>query len=83
MIAYSIVTLAHVISIFFDRTNKARIRYLLLSVYLGVMINFFVEPILEGLLDFFLIFCFINGMVECYYARQNVKLEVCCESRTY
>ena len=83
MTSYSIVTLAHVIRIFFDRTNKARIRYLLLSVYLGVMINFFVEPILEGLLDFFLIFCFINGMVECYYARRNVKLEVCCEGRTY
>lgn len=83
MASYSITTFAHVIRIFFDRTNKACIRYLLLSVYLGVMMNFLVEPILEGLLDFFLIFCFINGMVECYYARMNVKLEVFCESRTY
>lgn len=81
--SYSIVTFAHVIRIFFDRTNEARIRYLLLSVYLGVMLNFSVEPIMEGSLDFFLIFCFINGMVECYYARRNVKSEVCCEGRAY
>lgn len=83
MAFYSIITFAHVIGIFFNKANDARIRYLLLSVYLGVMMNFSVEPILEGLLDFFLIFCFINGMVECYYARQNVNPEVYCESCTY
>ena len=82
MVSYSVVTFSHVVRIFLDRTKERRIRYLLMSVYLGVTINFFVEPILEGLLDFFLIFCFMNGMVEYYYRKQYIGVSVRYENRS-
>ena len=48
---------------------------MILCVYIGIQINFFVEPILEGLLDFFLVFTLINGMIECYYQRYFINMK--------
>ena len=67
MIVYTIAINWHAIQIIKDKQVSIWFRYLILCVYLGIQINFFVEPILEGLLDFFLIFTVINGMLECYY----------------
>lgn len=67
---YSIRTFLNMLKIFRDKSNDMGLRYLLVSVYTGVILNFFVEPVLEGLLNFFLAFCMINGIVDCYYYRK-------------
>lgn len=67
MAFYSVLINVHASRIIRCKKVKASFRYLLLCVYLGIQINFFVEPILEGLMDFFLVFTFINGMMEYYY----------------
>ncbi len=41
------------------------VRYMLLSVYMGVWLNFMVEPALEGLIEHFLMMCLLDGMVTC------------------
>ena len=38
--------------------------YLLFFLYIGAYANFFVEPIWEGQLNFFLAMCVIDGMVN-------------------
>lgn len=67
MLCYTILTNFHLVLIVREKSIQPAFRYLLFCVYLGIQINFFVEPVLEGLLDFFFIFMVINGMVECYY----------------
>lgn len=69
---YSIRTFLNMWKIFRDKNNDTGLRYLLISVYTGVVFNFFVEPVMEGMLNFFLAFCAINGIADCYlYRRQN------------
>lgn len=69
MVVYSFVVNAHVVRIMRAKEIEPAFRYMIMCVYLGIQANFFVEPILEGLLGFFLVFIFINGMIECYYYR--------------
>lgn len=69
MAFYSVVINIHAVRILKKTDIASWFRYLIMCVYLGMQINFMVEPILEGLLDFFLVFTVINGMLECYYQR--------------
>lgn len=69
MAFYSVVINIHAVRILKKTDLASWFRYLIMCVYLGMQINFMVEPILEGLLDFFLVFTVINGMLECYYQR--------------
>lgn len=73
MVCYSVMTFVHAIAIFRNKKNDIYVRYILLSLYIGVFLNFMTEPILEGILDFFYTFCIINGMTECYYYRCGGK----------
>lgn len=66
MVVYSVIINSHAIRIF-RLCQVDWFRYLILCVYLGIQINFFTEPILEGNIEYFLFFCVINGMVECWY----------------
>ena len=76
MVLYTIITNRHMLKIFNSKANPVFLRYLLLAVYLGVQLNFFVEPILEGVNEFFLCFCLINGMVEGYYYYEHRRNEI-------
>lgn len=67
MLIHSILIFKHVILIFRKKDIDFEVRYLLLSLYLGVFMNFFVEPILEGEYDLYLKFCLITGMSEFIY----------------
>ncbi|MBQ7604782.1 MAG: hypothetical protein IJU75_07470 [Clostridia bacterium] len=67
LIVYSLVTNVHALRMIRNRGYSASFRYLLLCVYLGIQINFFAEPVLEGLRGFFFVFLIINGMTECCY----------------
>lgn len=72
MLCYHIRALAHGLWIFADRQTDQPTRYLALLIYCGVLLNFFVEPVLEGIPNFFLAFCIINGLVDSYrFFRKN------------
>ena len=75
MVAYSVVTDFRAIKIIHNKEIDIRLRYLILCVYLGFQINFFTEPVLEGLFEFFLNFMAINGMVEAYYYRFMIRAD--------
>lgn len=82
LIVYSIKTCYHAWYLVNSRNVDVRIRYLLMGLYIGTMLNFFVEPIIEGVFWFFLAFCINNGMVDyLYYKRKrntffDVKQEI-------
>lgn len=65
MLLYNAVTVRHVLRLFRGRRIGVDVRYVLLCSYLGILVNLFVEPVLEGLFGFFLAFCALNGMTEC------------------
>ena len=67
MVAYSFLTFFHVIKLFRDKSLDKKVRYVLLSIYLGTLMSFFVEPILEGLINSFYSFTFLNGLTESLY----------------
>lgn len=67
LLSYSLISVFHIIRIFCNKSAPVSFRYMLLCLYIGVLANFFVEPVLEGIIDFFLMFCRINGLVDCYY----------------
>lgn len=73
MVIYSLVINYHLFLIVRSKKEIDWFRYLLFCIYLGVQLNFATEPVLEGLLNFFLIFTIINGMVECYYYRVYLR----------
>lgn len=66
LFCYHIRISAHGLWIFADRQTDQPTRYLTLLVYCGVLLNFLVEPVLEGIPNFFLAFCIINGLVDSY-----------------
>lgn len=69
LLLYSVLATYHVLMIFFNKNYNITIRYLFLSLYLGIQINFFTEPIMEGAISFFLAFCFLSGLVDYMYYR--------------
>lgn len=81
MAVYTIIINAHAIRIIKNQKMDIHNRYLIMCVYLGMQINFFVEPILEGLLEFFLVFTVITGMIECYYYKQIFGHQDQCKRR--
>lgn len=63
LLFYSIFCFYKMHKIFSNKMVLMELRYLLLSVYIGAYINFFVEPIWEGQFNFFLAMCVIDGIV--------------------
>lgn len=76
MAGFSYITFTHMLQIFRDKRTDIGLRYMLLGIYIGIQMNFFVEPILEGFFDFFLINCFINGMTESFCIKKFRKGEI-------
>lgn len=77
LLLYSIVVFYHVVLLFCKKELSKNTRYLLLSIYIAVFINFFTEPVLEGMIDFFLMFCRVNGLVDAlYYSLKNNTEEI-------
>lgn len=80
MVFYSILTDVHALKIIINKQHATWFRYILLCIYVGVQINFFTEPVLEGLYGFFLNFIIINGMVEAYYYRYERTAQYVAEN---
>lgn len=64
LVAYTIITAMSAYKLFINKSLKTKSRYLILSVYIGVNINCFFEPVIEGFANFFFTFCIINGMTD-------------------
>lgn len=58
--------LVHGYKVFVNQNIDSGIRYFVGAVFLAVFINFNFEPVLEGLLNFFLAFCVIAGITDAY-----------------
>lgn len=71
---YNLVIFKHTVRIFKSEVIEEELRYALLCLNVGFLLNFFMEPILDGYIDFFYRFCLINGITEeLYYKRINHK----------
>ena len=70
---YSIIEFRHVIVLMKEEKIIIEIRYLLFSLYLGMYINLFVEPGMEGFRWFIYSLVLINGMVDRLYYSINKK----------
>jgi len=71
ILAYSIVTTIHVLKMFRAKQLPQLFRFTILSVYMGLMMNLFVEPAMEGMFDIVMSYVFINGAVECFYSKSR------------
>lgn len=63
---YSILTMLNLIKLIKNNNIKDDIKHLLFSIYLGLSINFMLEPILEGVPYLFATMCIINGLTDRY-----------------
>lgn len=70
---YSVIEFRHVIVLMKEEKIIIEIRYLLFSLYLGMYINLFVEPGMEGFRWFIYSLVLINGMVDRLYYSINKK----------
>lgn len=69
LIGYTISTLKSLYYIIKSKNVGISLEYKILvtSIYLGVNINFFTEPIMQGIPFFFIMVTLINGMVDAQY----------------
>lgn len=75
MLIYNCVTIRKTLHLFRDKQIDIGTRYVIISVYIGCLMNCFVEPVLEGLVSFFLSFCIINGITDSMYFSNKLSLE--------
>lgn len=64
---YSVSTIFTLIQLIKNSKISIKYKILITSIYLGVNINFFTEPIMQGIPFFFIMFTLINGMVDAQY----------------
>ena len=64
ILLFTVGSMVSTMQIFLNRQYAVNQRYFLLLIYVGIYLNFFVEPIMEGFMDFFLAFVLITGMVD-------------------
>ena len=67
LVVLDVMLIRHMLKVFKNKELDEDFRFALLGIYMCVFFNFFMEPIMEGYLDLFFRFIFINGMVEGIY----------------
>lgn len=75
MLTYNVMTFLKAFRLFRDKRIDTGTRYMILSIYVACLINCFFEPVLEGLVSFFLSFCVINGLTDSMYAHTYPSAE--------
>ena len=75
MLLYNGITLQHTVQLFRNKQIDIATRYVAISVYIGCLMNFCVEPVLDGLVSFFLSFCIINGITDSMNFHNEMFLE--------
>ena len=76
LVVLDITLFRHMLKVFMNKKIDEDFRFALLGIYICVLINFFTEPIMDGYLDLFFRFTFINGMVEGIYIKFNRPITV-------
>lgn len=64
LIIYTINIIASVLKIIRNNNINKDYKILISSIYIGMLINFLVEPILQGIPFYFLMFVIINGLID-------------------
>lgn len=80
IVVYSLITYRHVWLIACNKNIALSFRLMLFGIYLGLLMNYFVEPVLEGMTEHFYVFCLINGATECLFT--CIRREMQSESKT-
>ncbi len=70
---YTVKSMYNIIRITINKNLDNHFKILLVSIFLAFLLNFMVEPILEGVPRIFLLFCLFSGMVRKYFdiSRKN------------
>lgn len=64
MLIYNAITFFHTVKIFMQNDIREDIRYAVVFIYIGILANFFCEPIMDGYYNLWYRLCIINGMTE-------------------
>lgn len=64
IIIYYIINIKKLLKILRNNKYEKKLKILLLSIYFATLANFMVEPIIQGIPLFFILFCVINGMTS-------------------
>lgn len=67
MVMFDLTVVVHMFRLFRQERIDREFRYAILGLYIGFLLNFFMEPIMDGYVSLFYRFTFINGMVEGVY----------------
>ena len=72
LLLFTLRTMRVALRIFSSRILSLTVKcYSLLSLT-GILLNCMVEPVMEGVLDLFILFVFISGMVESVYRKNSI-----------
>ena len=74
LLLYSINTLSHAIRLFMQKGLGFVYRYIVFSVFIGVLINCISEPVMEGMMEHYLVFVFFNGLIEADFLNLSQKM---------
>lgn len=64
LIVYTFKSIKNLIRLIKQKNTDIEFKIFIFSIYTGFLLNFMVEPILEGVPYMFLSFCIINGMIR-------------------
>ena len=70
---FTVVSIAHVLEVYRNKSIPFSCRILFFAVYLGIYLNLFVEPGMEGFIELIYEFVLINGMVDYLSNKANKK----------
>lgn len=74
VVVYMLNTLSHLIKCIRDKSLSFEFRQIVLCIYVGIYMEFMIEPILQGMPWLFALFCLIDGYVA-RLIRHNKKVE--------
>lgn len=66
LLCFTIVSIKNVMQVWKNNNASIEIKYLVISVFLSMLLNFSFEPIMKGMPYYFVSFCILSGGVEKY-----------------
>lgn len=66
LIAYTVKVIMNLFMIIKNKHVDRQFKFMAFSINFGLLINFMVEPILDGIPYMFMLFCLLNGMIKKY-----------------
>jgi hypothetical protein len=66
LIVYTLKVIMNLFMVIKNRHVDRQCKFMMFSITFGFLINFMVEPILDGIPYMFMLFCLLNGMIKKY-----------------